>query len=149
MQPYSNSKCSLSSMQIKGQYVSFQSSETCYPHEIFQELKFCCENLPAFAKKHKNFTCSRLISLLFHPQAMSATISESLSGQKMASLKPSSCLFHSLPPSVLPVSQTNNQLKNHRMILNKMANGRKRPFLHLVLSSGQEVIIPLVFRCLP
>lgn len=145
MQPYSNSKCSLSSMQIKGQYVSFQSSETCYPHEIFQELKFCCENLPAFAKKHKNFTCSRLISLLFHPQG----ISESLSGQKMASLKPSSCLFHSLPPSVLPVSQTNNQLKNHRMILNKMANGRKRPFLHLVLSSGQEVIIPLVFRCLP
>lgn len=41
-------KCSLFSTWTKGQYVSFQPSESCHPHLIFQELKFSYKNLHAF-----------------------------------------------------------------------------------------------------
>ena len=149
MQPYNNSKRSLFSTQIKGQYVSFRPSDTYYPHEIFQELKFSCENLHTFLKTHKNFTCPKLISLLFHPPAVSAMTPESLSGRKMAKLTQSFCPLRSLAQSVLPISQTNASWKIMVTISNKMANTGKRPFLSLVLSLGQEVIIPFVFRSLP
>lgn len=149
MQPYNNSKHSLFSTQIKGQYVSFRPSESYYPQEIFQELKFSCENLHIFAKTHKNFTCLKLVCILFHPPALSATTPKSLSGQKMAKLMQSFCPLRSLAQSVLPISQTNASSKIMKQSQTKWPTQGKRPFLHLVLSLDQEVTIPFVFRSLP
>lgn len=112
----------------KGQYVSFQSSETYYAYEIFQELKFSCENLHAFVKTHKNFTCPKLISLLFHPPAVSATTPESLSGWKMARLMQSFCPLRSLAPWVLPISQTNASWKIMEQTRTKWPTREKGPF---------------------
>ena len=127
MQPYNNSNRSLFSTQIKGQYVSFRSSDTYYPHEIFQELKFSCENLHTFLKTHKNFTCPKLISLLFHPPAVSAMTPESLSGQKMAKLMQSFCPLRSLAQSVLPISQTNASWKIMEQSRTKWPTREKGP----------------------
>ena len=119
MQPYNNSKHSLFATQTKGQYVSFQPSETYHPHEIFPELKFSCKNLYAFVKTHKNLICPKLISFLFYPPAVSAMTPESLSGQKMAGFTQSFCLMFSGTISAAnltdktPVEKSWNSLKQN------------------------------------